>query len=174
MFENLTQEEKLGLYNTAKESYYNGEESPLADFEFDELEKELGLENKSRIGSFHKKNYTIPHLFKMGSISKVNVLEEEDGTIDWSKYDNLVNRCLSKSRVYGRSDWYFTAGVKLDGCSWEAVVDKNGNLISCSSRGDGEYGKSLIDWFKPEWEKNYEGKFKDYFQRLLNLSLIHI
>ena len=46
MFEDLTQEKKLELYNRCKELYYTGEEeSPLSDFEFDELEKELGLEN---------------------------------------------------------------------------------------------------------------------------------
>ena len=167
MFEILTQEEKLELYNRCKELYYTGEEeSPLSDFEFDQLEKELGLENVSRVGSFHKKNYTIAHPILMGSISKVNVLEEPDGSIDWKKYDDEITKYLSKSRGYDRKDWYFTAGVKLDGCSWEAVIDPKGNLVSVSSRGDGTYGKSLIDWFQPEWEKHYKNLVLQYFNEL--------
>ena len=44
--------DKLELYNKAKEAYYNG--TPIMeDFEFDKLETELGLENKSYIGSQH-------------------------------------------------------------------------------------------------------------------------
>lgn len=167
MFENLTQEEKLELYNRCKELYYTGEEeSPLSDFEFDQLEKQLNLENISRIGSFHKKNYTVAHPVLMGSISKTNVLEEPDGSIDWKKYDNEITKYLSKSRGYDRRDWYFTAGVKLDGCSWEAVIDPKGNLVSVSSRGDGTYGKSLIDWFQPEWEKHYKNFVLRYFKEL--------
>ena len=175
MFENLTQEEKLELYNRCKELYYTGEEeSPLSDFEFDQLEKELGLENVSRIGSFHKKNYTIAHPVLMGSISKVNVLEEPDGSIDWKKYDNEITKYLSKSREYDMQDWYFTAGVKLDGCSWEAVIDPNGNLVSVSSRGDGTYGKSLIDWFQPEWEKHYKNRVLQYFEELDSHSYMYL
>ena len=40
----MTREEKLKLYNEAKEAYYNGVKlCPIK--EFDKLEKELGLEN---------------------------------------------------------------------------------------------------------------------------------
>ena len=46
----MTQKEKLELYYRAKDAYYNGQEI-MTDYEFDELEKELGLENKSEIGS---------------------------------------------------------------------------------------------------------------------------
>ena len=40
----------LELYNKAKEAYYNGVPI-MEDFEFDELERRIGLENKSYIGS---------------------------------------------------------------------------------------------------------------------------
>ena len=46
----MTREEKLELYNKAKEAYYNGVEI-MSDQEFDKLEKELGLENKSYVGT---------------------------------------------------------------------------------------------------------------------------
>ena len=49
---NMTREEQLKLYNAAKEAYYNGEEI-MSDIEFDALEKELGLENKSYVGARH-------------------------------------------------------------------------------------------------------------------------
>ena len=49
--------EKLELYNKAKEAYYNG--TPImSDIEFDELERSLGLENKSYIGAKHNPSYT--------------------------------------------------------------------------------------------------------------------
>ena len=56
----------LELYNKAKEAYYNGQPI-MEDFEFDELEKKLGLENKSYIGAKKNPSYTIEHPFIMGS-----------------------------------------------------------------------------------------------------------
>ena len=48
----MTKKEKLELYYQAKEAYYNGQEI-MTDYEFDILEKELGLENKSEVGTKH-------------------------------------------------------------------------------------------------------------------------
>ena len=62
----------LELYNQAKEAYYNGQPI-MEDFEFDELEKKLGLENKSYIGAKKNPSYTIEHPFIMGSLSKVQI-----------------------------------------------------------------------------------------------------
>ena len=50
-------EDKRKLYEAAKEAYYNGEPI-MTDLEFDELEKELGLENKSYIGTKISPSYT--------------------------------------------------------------------------------------------------------------------
>jgi hypothetical protein len=66
----MTREEKLELYNKAKDAYYLGEEI-MSDQEFDKLEKELGLENTSYIGTHHQKSSTIQHPYLMGSLSKV-------------------------------------------------------------------------------------------------------
>ena len=49
--------DKKELYDKAKDAYYNGEEI-MSDLEFDELEKELGLENKGYVGTHHQKSYT--------------------------------------------------------------------------------------------------------------------
>ena len=77
----MTKKEKLELYYKAKEAYYNGQEI-MTDFEFDALEKELGLENKSEVGAKHNPSYTVKHPFVMGSISKVQIHKDKEGNID--------------------------------------------------------------------------------------------
>ena len=52
----MNKKEKLELYYRAKEAYYNGQEI-MTDFEFDQLEKELGLENKAQVGARHNPSF---------------------------------------------------------------------------------------------------------------------
>ena len=130
----------LERYYEAKEAYYNGEPI-MTDIEFDELERSLGLENKSEIGARHNPSYTIKHPFIMGSLSKVQIKENEDGTVNWEDYYNDI--CSYIKRNY--KEPYLIMSPKYDGCSFEVVVGKNGNIESISSRGDGEYGKNLYD-----------------------------
>ena len=157
--------DKRELYDKAKEAYYNGE--PLmSDLEFDELEKELGLENQGYIGTHHQKSYTVEHPFIMGSISKVQIKESEDHSIDWNGFQEKVLAYLRKSNHYLQNGWFYEATPKYDGCSWEVVIDPKGNLVSVSTRGDGEYGKDIKVWFMPEWKKNYEPYILDYFKNL--------
>ena len=128
----------LELYNKAKEAYYNG--SPImTDYDFDELEKKLGLENKSYIGSRKNPSYTIKHPFIMGSLSKVQVKEDNEGNIDFNKYLSEVKKYITRNTDYG-----FIVTPKYDGCSFECHVGgEKQNVIYISSRGDGEYGKDL-------------------------------
>ena len=128
----------LERYYEAKEAYYKGEPI-MTDLEFDELERSLGLENKSEIGARHNPSYTIKHPFIMGSLSKVQIKENEDGTVNWEDYYNDI--CSYIKRNY--KEPYLIMSPKYDGCSFEVVVDKNGKIESISSRGDGEYGKNL-------------------------------
>ena len=129
----MTQKEKLELYYRAKEAYYNGQEI-MTDYEFDELEKELGLENKSKVGTRHNPSYTIKHPYIMGSLSKVQIHKDKEGNIDWKKYFNEAKK------YFGNNPVIITP--KYDGCSFE--VDIFDNLIqSISSRGDGSWGKDL-------------------------------
>ena len=79
----------LERYYEAKEAYYNGEPI-MTDLEFDELERSLGLENKSEIGARHNPSYIIKHPFIMGSLSKVQIKENEDGTVNWEDYYNDI------------------------------------------------------------------------------------
>lgn len=125
----------LELYNKAKEAYYNG--TPIMeDFEFDELEKRLGLENKSYIGAKKNPTYTIKHPFIMGSLSKVQIKKDENDNIDFASYLEEVKKYINRNNTKR-----YIITPKYDGCSFECHV--NVPSIYISSRGDGEYGKDL-------------------------------
>lgn len=124
----------LELYNKAKQAYYDG--CPIMeDFEFDELEKRLGLENKSYVGTRHNPSYTIKHPFIMGSLSKVQIKRADDETIDWTYYLQQVKKYVGSNMLI--------ITPKYDGCSFEMVFE-NKKLVSVSTRGDGEYGKDIM------------------------------
>ena len=129
----MTKKEKLELYYQAKDAYYNGQEI-MTDYEFDTLEKELGLENKSEVGTKHNPSYTVKHPFIMGSISKVQIHKDKEGNIDWKKYFNEARKYFGDNPVI--------ITPKFDGCSFEADVFDNA-IQSISSRGDGSWGKDL-------------------------------
>lgn len=146
--------DKKELYDKAKDAYYNGEEI-MSDFEFDELENELGLENKGYVGTHHQKSYTIKHPFIMGSLSKVQVKEDKNHNINWTELENKIMTYLNKSRQNSSDDWYFECTPKFDGCSFEVVIDNKGNLVSVSTRGDGTYGVDIKVWFEEEWKRSF-------------------
>lgn len=126
------------LYEQAKEAYYNG--TPImSDIEFDELESELGLENKGYVGTRHNPSYTVKHPFIMGSLSKVQIKEDEQGNVDWAKYSQEIEKYIFKNGQH-----HLIITPKYDGCSYECVI-ANGKVESISSRGDGEYGKDLYN-----------------------------
>ena len=95
----MNKKKKIELYNRAKEAYYNGEEI-MSDYEFDQLEKELGLENKSNIGTRHNPSYTIHHPFVMGSLSKVQIHKDKEGNIDWKKYKVQVANYIDMANSF--------------------------------------------------------------------------
>ena len=160
----MRREDKLKLYNEAKEAYYNGVEI-MTDQEFDKLEKELGLENKSYVGTHHQKSYTVEHPFLMGSLSKVQIVKDNNGVVDYDKFADSINSYLKKSRKYGENMWYCDITPKLDGCSFEVVIGWKGELISVSTRGDGNFGKDIKNWFMDEWSK-WALKVNEYFANL--------
>lgn len=162
----MTREDKLKLYNEAKEAYYNGVEI-MSDQEFDKLEKELGLENKSYVGTHHQKSYTIEHPFLMGSLSKVQIVKDNNGIVEYDKFADSINSYLKKSRKYGEDIWYCDITPKFDGCSFEVVIGWKGNLLSVSTRGDGKFGKDIKSWFEHEWNKWVEtGQIEAYIKSL--------
>lgn len=148
------------LYNAAKEAYYNGQPI-MSDIEFDELESDLGLENKGYVGTRHNPSYTIKHPFIMGSLSKVQIKEDEQGNVDWIKYSQEIEKYIFKNGQH-----HLIITPKYDGCSYECVVT-NGKVESISSRGDGEYGKDLynhlINHIQPIADSLIEQLFSDDF-----------
>lgn len=133
----------IELYNAAKEAYYNGEPI-MTDYEFDELEKSLGLENKSYVGTRHNPSYTIGHPIIMGSLSKVQIKEAEDGSIDWAKYWEEVKSYINHTHCFDTHIGFpLVVTPKYDGCSFEVVVNNDEHVFNISSRGDGSFGKDL-------------------------------
>ena len=126
----------LERYYEAKEAYYNGEPI-MTDLEFDELERSLGLENKSEIGARHNPSYTVQHPFIMGSLSKIQIKENQNGVVMWNDYFTELRRYIKDSNIP------CIISPKYDGCSFEVIVTPTGEIHSISSRGDGEYGKDL-------------------------------
>lgn len=161
----MSREDKLELYNKAKDAYYNGVEI-MSDQEFDKLEKELGFENKSYVGTHHQKSYTVKHPYLMGSLSKVQIVKN-NGIVEYDKFANDINTYLKKSKMYGEKVWRCGITPKFDGCSFEVVIDWKGELLSVSTRGDGEFGKDIKDWFDYEWNKWVNsGQIKSYTDSL--------
>lgn len=130
----------------AKEAYYNTGKELISDVVYDELEKKVGLENANYVGTKHNPSYIIKHPFTMGSLSKVQV-HEKNGVIDWEEYFNSANKYYKSNPVI--------VTPKFDGCSWELVIDMYGDIISISSRGDGEYGKDLRRHLESKFDKNF-------------------
>lgn len=141
-YNKLSVEEIKELLIQAKESYYNTGIEMIPDNIYDALEKEVGLENINYVGAKHNSSYVVKHPFMMGSLSKVQI-HEKNGMIDWNEYFNAADK------YYGSSQVIVTP--KFDGCSWELVMDTDGNVVSIASRGDGTFGKDL--------RKHLESKF---------------
>ena len=75
---------------------------------------------------------------------------------------------LRKSNGYLKPGWFYEVTPKYDGCSFEAVIDPKGKLVSVSTRGDGDYGKNIKVWFENEWKTNYEPYVMDYYRSALD------
>lgn len=137
--------DKLELYNKAKEAYYNG--TPIMeDFEFDKLETELGLENKSYIGSKHNPSYTVKHPFIMGSLSKIQIKKDKNSEdINFGLYLDSLKKYIGSNKLI--------ITPKYDGCSFEVQTSKSGKIKSISTRGDGEFGKDIKEHILDKVEK---------------------
>ena len=135
----MNKEEKLALYYEAKRAYYESEPI-IGDSEFDALEEELGLSNKSIIGAGSTPNYTIKHPFIMGSLSKVQIKANDFGNVNWFNFADEILPYLKRVNC----DLPFVPCIvtpKYDGCSYE--FHYNNGEIAISTRGDGDYGKDI-------------------------------
>lgn len=157
---NLTNDEARFLLDKAKDAYYNTGNEILNDNEYDTLEKSLGQENKSYVGSKHSDNYTIKHPYVMGSLSKVQIHEKIDGSIDWDSYLNDVYDYIYKYK----EGCPVIVTPKYDGCSFEVHVTKtnNGIDVKYSGRGDGNYGKDLKNQLSHFFDDEFLNHIIDY------------
>lgn len=149
--------DKLELYNRAKEEYYKG--TPImGDFEFDKLEAELGLENKSYVGTKHNPSYTVQHPFIMGSLSKIQIKKNNNSEyIDFGLYFDSLKSYIGNSKLI--------ITPKYDGCSFEVQTNEFGEIKSISTRGDGKFGKDIKEHIIEKVEKalcNIEAKESCY------------
>lgn len=142
---NYDNAEKLELLKRANEAYREG--NPImGDAEYDELEKELELENINEIGEKHSPELTIKHPFIMGSLSKVQVHREKDETINWGSILKQVRSYIGSNEVI--------ITPKYDGCSFELYID-DGTIVSISSRGDGIWGRDIYNFIINKIPKEY-------------------
>ena len=152
MGKNLCKVEKLELLSYANEAYRKG--NPImGDAEYDELEKELELENTNEIGEKHSPEMTIRHPFIMGSLSKIQVHAEKDGSVDWGKLLKELRRYIGSKEVI--------VTPKYDGCSFEAYF-KDGQCVSVSTRGDGLWGRDISKHIYNKIPDSYKHLPKEY------------
>lgn len=151
--DSVTKEDLQFLYDTAKDSYYSGDEL-IPDTDFDAIEDQLGNTNKGYVGS-KTGNYTEKHSFIMGSLAKVQIKEDKkDKTVDWDGFAAKLNTYMAKARGITAIE----VTPKLDGCSFSAeFINENDEavLISCATRGDGTYGTDISHWFKSVVKSSY-------------------
>ena len=166
--DNLSKDYVEGLLDIAKDYYYNTGNELIDDATYDELESFAGLENKNYVGSKSNAkhaNYTVKHSFIMGSLSKIQIKEDKKtGMVDWDTYAAEFEKYLDKASGCR----YFETTPKLDGCSFSAEFDYRGKLISCATRGDGEYGSDISHWFNAQLKTEYWSKIKDCCKSLLD------
>ena len=158
-FDDMSYAEKIELMNKAKDAYYNSSEEIMSDAEYDELERSVGLENKSYIGSA-KGNYTVKHAFSMGSIQKTQIKEQRDGTVNWNTAADDIMSTFRKAN----NCQYIEATPKLDGCSFSLEFVNTNNksqLQTCATRGNGQWGTDIKHWFEPLLETEYWAAIDD-------------
>lgn len=158
-FDGMSRAEMMDLLDRAKEAYYNSGEELLSDAEYDELERLVGLENKTYIGSA-KGNYTVKHAYIMGSLAKVQIKEQKDGSVNWGEASAEITSSLRKANGCR----FIEASPKLDGCSFSLEFNNvNGKayLRTCATRGNGQWGSDIKHWFKPLLKTEYWAAIDD-------------
>lgn len=157
----ISNDDKKLLIKYAKDAYYNTGIELMSDIEYDKLEKEVGLENKTDIGAESDTTYVIPHPYIMGSLSKVQVKEDKDGTIDWNKY-------LIDIRHFIKCAGPLVITPKYDGCSYEITIESKFGypfeITSISTRGNGKYGKDIKPIIENVLDKDFIKNVINYFK----------
>lgn len=154
------------LYLNAKSTYYAG--NPImTDEEFDLLEDRLALQDsivvnivgtpalsKSGIFTFKKgKAKTIQHKTPMGSLAKIKF---KPNYVPHQEFVTWLNQ------IPQNSNETIEAGPKLDGNAIN-ITYENGQLVSITSRGDGEEGQDytkILSNHVPQTIKDFTGEIR--------------
>ena len=110
--------------------YLDGEETEISDMEYDTMVKDSGVneEEFAKLGKLSNELQTIEHDPPMMSIEKK---QDVESLLKWFK-----NKGFSRRER-------FLASAKIDGWAANIEYDKNGKLLSVSTRGDGFTGNIL-------------------------------
>jgi DNA ligase (NAD+) len=161
---------KLNLYNQARDAYYGDGNQIMTDNEFDQLEAELGLENKSELGYSRNGSYTVEHPIIMGSLSKIQIKKDKSGNIDWKTYSNEAVKYLLNT---GTGNTVFEVTPKLDGVSFEMKINYVGDELPndympvISTRGNGHFGKDITSWMDPDYFKQQFSGLNELYKALV-------
>lgn len=150
-------EEKYELYKKAKFAYYNSSEPIMSDEEFDSLEDELidaGYDPELGYQEISKSD-KIKHNLKMLSLGKIKVMDDKMSI-------ETANELFDKYGP-GLLSW------KYDGLALEAQY-KDGYLVALCTRGDGIYGKNVLEKFKHlvPYRINWMRKLDVRFEAVMN------
>lgn len=131
--------ELINELNNASLKYYNGQESPLSDKEFDiKLEQLKLLEKETGIiySNSPTQNVGAPVLNK---ISKIEIKEQPMLSLD---------KVHSAEEIANFENGYdIMASIKCDGLSVR-IIYQNGELISANTRGNGYIGSDITNHIK--------------------------
>lgn len=133
-------EHRRSIYHQAKDAYYNGLEPIIEDWEFDELENFLKINDpnfKSYVGAPSKED-KYEHWSPMLSLQKISLVPNEDGTPNDAQ---LGYDFQSWKKNKGSS---FEISPKFDGVSINLQYE-NGILTKAITRGDKEKGRNVIE-----------------------------
>ena len=145
-------QKKIKLYNYYNKKYYNENVSEITDSEFDDLKKEIIVEEKKynflkdkkspllNVGFKPSKNFK-KVFHKVPMLSLANAFTQEDLLNFEKKILNFLNKKKEELKLR------YSAEPKIDGIS-ASLVYKNGKLITGLSRGDGKEGEDITDNLK--------------------------
>ncbi len=123
----------------ANSSYRSGTPT-MDDTEYDNLVDTLrGLIGEERFSEFRKtlteESGKVKHPYAMGSLEKIKAFDDSCPIKDW---------ILKNVPDNGDGSEGLFVSSKIDGCS-ARVSYVDGNLVGCSTRGNGEYGVDILD-----------------------------
>ncbi len=138
--------------NKASHLYYNGQESPLSDAQWDEKYNEL-LQMEKESGTVMPDSPTVRvgaqplsafdqhrHLSRLWSMDKVQSKEE---LLQWMQRAEKLHAQLNDGREQPLPPLRYSVEYKLDGLTINLTY-RDGQLVQAATRGNGEIGDGIL------------------------------